>query len=434
MQERYSSQVFCDSQASADRRRLAASVLVLICCILLNGCRSQPTNAGPSIEFTRLPLADPGGTPKLDTIEVRVIAAHPEQKSVLFARSGAWWVQPYADQPFTTIQPDSTWKSLTHLGTEYAALLVEPEYHPSSSTNVLPGEGEGIAAVVIAKGEPRFWQTWWFQLSCGLVCVVAILALYRYRLNQMTRQLNMRFEERLAERMRIAQELHDTLLQGFISASMQLHVAVDNLPADSPSKPPLSRVLQLMGQVIEEGRNAARGVRSADNKSNDLEQAFSRIQQDLGLQEQIGFRIIVEGRPQSLHPIIRDEVYRIGREALVNAFRHSRAKSIEVELEYSPKHLRILVRDGGRRIDPQLLRSGRDGHWGLPGMRERAEGIGGRLNLRSRSAAGTEVELLIPSHVAFQVQSSVRPPGWFARFYPRRPEAGLRNPGREQYK
>jgi signal transduction histidine kinase len=405
MQERYSSQVFCDSQASADRRRLAASALVIICCILFNDCRSQPTNAGPSIEFTRLPLADPGGTPKLDTIEGRVIGAHPEQKIVLFARSGAWWVQPYADQPFTTIQPDSTWKSLTQLGTEYAALLVEPEYHPPSSTNVLPGEGEGIAAVVIAKGEPRFWQTWWFQLSCGLVCAFAILALYRYRLNQMTRQLNMRFEERLAERMRIAQELHDTLLQGFISASMQLHVAVDNLPADSPSKPPLSRVLQLMGQVIEEGRNAVRGLRSADNKSNDLEQAFSRIQQELGLQEQIGFRIIVEGRPQSLHPIIRDEVYRIGREALVNAFRHSRAKHVEVELEYAG-HLRILVRDDGRGIDAQVLKSGRDGHWGLSGMRERAEGIGARLNVRSRAASGTEVELSVPGHIAFQFPSS----------------------------
>ncbi|MGH9841577.1 MAG: sensor histidine kinase, partial [Blastocatellia bacterium] len=236
------------------------------------------------------------------------------------------------------------------------------------------------------------------------------------------------FEERLAERTRIAQELHDTLLQGFISASMQLHVAVDHLPADLPAKQRIGRVLQLMGQVIEEGRNAVRGLRSSNSDSLDLEQAFSRIRQELAIQEQIDFRVIVEGRPRALHPILRDEVYRIGREALVNAFRHARAKSIEVELEYAVNHLRILVRDDGCGIDPQVLRSGLDGHWGLSGMRERAEGIGARLNLRSRAAAGTEVELSVPSQVAFQTQSSKRPLRWLARLSWRRAAAETTEP------
>jgi signal transduction histidine kinase/ligand-binding sensor domain-containing protein len=282
------------------------------------------------------------------------------------------------------------------------------------------GLWNGSEAMISFDIEPLFWQTWWFRLSCLLACALAALALYRVRMRQLARRLNVRFEERLAERMRIAQELHDTLLQGFISASMQLHVAVDHLPENSTARPKLSRILQLMGQVIEEGRRAVSGLRSSDGSSRDLEQAFSRIQQELAIQGQMGFRVIVDGRPRPLHPVIRDEVYRIGREALVNAFHHSRARSVEVELEYATNHLRLLVRDDGCGIDPQVLRSGREGHWGLPGMRERAEGIGARLNVWSRAAAGTEVELSIPSHIAFQFQSSNRPMRWFARLYSRK--------------
>lgn len=270
--------------------------------------------------------------------------------------------------------------------------------------------------------EPAFWQTPWFRAGIVAACALAIMALYRRRLHGLTRQLNVRFEERLAERTRIAQELHDTLLQGFLSASMQLHVAVDRLPADSPAKSSLGRVLQLMGQVIEEGRHAVRGLRSSNSGSLDLGQAFSRIQQELAIEEDFGFRVIVDGQPRPLHPVLRDEVYRIGREALVNAFRHSRAKSIEVELEYASRRLRVLVRDNGCGIDPQMLSSGRDGHWGLPGMRERAERIGAKFHVFSRPSTGTEVELVIPSHLAFLSQSR-HAPGWFSRFYSRESKA-----------
>jgi ligand-binding sensor domain-containing protein/signal transduction histidine kinase len=273
--------------------------------------------------------------------------------------------------------------------------------------------------------EPAFWQTWWFQFSCVLVCSAMALALYRYRLRQLTRQLNVRFEARLVERTRIAQELHDTLLQGFLSASMQLHVLADGLPEDSPVKPSLSRVLKLIGQVTEEARNTVRGLRSQEAGPPDLEQAFSRIQQELAFQDDIKFRVIVEGRPRPLHPVLRDEVYRIGREALVNAFRHSHAREIEAELEYCADQLRMQVRDNGCGIDPEVLRSGRDGHWGLPGMRERAERIGARLSVWSSATAGTEVELFIPGHIAYSTPQGNGLLRWFAKLYPRGTEAGL---------
>ena len=231
------------------------------------------------------------------------------------------------------------------------------------------GVWNGDEAAVSFDVLPSVWQTAWFQISTVLLCAIAGVALYRLRVFRVARQLNVRFEERLAERTRIAQELHDTLLQGFVSASMQLHVAADRLPADSPARPSLDRVLDLMGRVIEEGRNAVRGLRSSSSAPHDLEHAFSGLHQELAAGEHTDteYRVIIEGRARPLNPMIRDEVYRIGREALTNAFRHSGGKNIEVELAYSPSDLRMLVRDDGRGIDPLVVRSGTDGHWGLTG-------------------------------------------------------------------
>jgi signal transduction histidine kinase len=156
---------------------------------------------------------------------------------------------------------------------------------------------------------------------------LAVFVFYRLRLHQLTKKMNVRFEERLAERMRVAQELHDTLLQGVISASMQLNVAVEYLPADSPVQPSLRHIIQLMGCVIEEGRNTLRGLRLSSKGPHDMELAFLRIPEELGIDHKMGYRVVVEGSPLPLRPPIHDEVYSIGREALVNAFRHSRASS-----------------------------------------------------------------------------------------------------------
>jgi ligand-binding sensor domain-containing protein/signal transduction histidine kinase len=279
--------------------------------------------------------------------------------------------------------------------------------------------------------EPVFWQTWLFRLSCVTVAGLAVLIFYRLRLRHFARQLNMRFEERLAERTRVAQDLHDTLLQGFLSASMQLDVAVDHLPADSAAKPLISRVHKLMRHVIDEGRTALKGLRSPGSESYDLAESFAAIQHEIGLREQIDFQVTVEGTLRPLHPVIRDEVYRIGREALVNAFRHSRASNIQVILEYGSRHLRILVRDNGCGIDPPVLQSGREGHFGLSGMRERSEEIGASLKVCRRAGGGTDVELDVPGSIAFEYQSSQQQPGWFAKLnsWKTRP-GGRRSKGR----
>ena len=254
--------------------------------------------------------------------------------------------------------------------------------------------------------EPVFWRTWWFGLVLLLFLGLAVLALIRLRVLALTRQLNVRFEERLAERTRIAQELHDTLLQGLLSASMQLSVANDQLDQSSPAKPLVSRVLQLMTRVVDEGRNAVRGLRSSSRSFETLEQAFSTIPQEMGVEEQVSLRVIVEGTQHRLRPSIRDEIYLVGREGIVNALRHSRAKEILIQIEYAPTRLRVNVSDDGSGIDPQTLKEGRDGHWGLSGMRERAERIGAKLRLLSRVSSGTEVELLVPANVVYEPESS----------------------------
>jgi signal transduction histidine kinase len=279
------------------------------------------------------------------------------------------------------------------------------------------GEWNGTEAAIAVIVAPAIWQTWWFRSVCLLIVGSGILLLYQFRLRSLTRQMNVRFEERLAERTRIAQELHDTLLQGFLSASMQLHVADDRLPENSPVKPMVSRVLTLMKDVIEDGRNTLRGLRSRSYELRDLAQAFSRIPEELSLQQPIDYRVIVEGPPRPLHPVIRDDVYRIGREALVNSFRHAQANSIEVEIEYGANQLRVNVRDNGVGIDPQVLRTGREGHWGLSGMRERAERIGAQLTVWSRPAGGTEIELSVPAALAFESKSPNGASKWLVKLY-----------------
>lgn len=211
-------------------------------------------------------------------------------------------------------------------------------------------------------------------------------------------------EERLAERTRIAQELHDTLLQGFFAAHMQLQLAVGELPSDSPSRPRFSGLVQLMGRVIEQGRLAIQGLRSPHEHVTSLGQAIASVPNELGLHlhSDVQFRVVVQGSQRELKPALGGEVYRVVREAIVNAYRHSGAKDIEAEIEYRSSELRVAVRDNGCGIDPQDLQWGKKGHWGLQGMRERAELIGARLRVLSRTALGTEVELRIPGDIAFE--------------------------------
>ena len=251
----------------------------------------------------------------------------------------------------------------------------------------------------------QLWGQWWFAPACVLAGAAIGLGLHVLRLHQMSVQLRERFEERLSARIQVDQELHDALLQGVLSASMQLHVAIDQLPDDSPALPAMNHVLQLMGRVADDGRNTLQGLRSSIDSSHDLTNSLAQIpeQVDAG---KVDFRVVVEGSSVPLRPLVRDDVYRIVREAIVNAVRHSQAKTVSLRMMYAPSQLRISVVDDGRGIDPASLQSGRKGRWGLPGMRKQAEKIGGGLKVWSRAGKGTEVELRLPGNIAFEERPS----------------------------
>jgi len=185
-------------------------------------------------------------------------------------------------------------------------------------------------------------------------------------------------------------------LQGFWEAPLQLHHAIEQAPAPSSGAATLNRALCLMQRVIDEGRDAVEGFRSSALAAMSLEQALSGIREELTPGHGARFRIFVTGQPKTLQPEVQEQIYQIGREALVNALRHADASDIEAEVEYLPRRLRVVVRDNGRGMDPKSVESGRVAHWGLQGMRERAESIGAQLRIWSRPKAGTEVEISVP--------------------------------------
>ena len=180
-------------------------LFVTAVCLLLSACHPRQERTEPFIEFTKVPRAAEGNPYRLVTIEGRVAGARPGQQIVLYARSGAWWVQPLADQPYTRIQPDSTWKNSTHPGTEYAALLVEPGYRPPTVAIVLPSVGDGVVGAASVGGEPVFWQTWWFRACAGLAVAALAFAAYRWRLGNI--------EERERQFRKLAENAPDIVMR-----------------------------------------------------------------------------------------------------------------------------------------------------------------------------------------------------------------------------
>jgi signal transduction histidine kinase/ligand-binding sensor domain-containing protein len=262
--------------------------------------------------------------------------------------------------------------------------------------------------------EPAYWQTRWFKVANAALLILLAWGLYRLRLRQMTAKMDLRYAERLAERTRIARELHDTLLQSFQGLLLRFQ-AVSNLLPNRPdqAKQRLEGAIQQAAQAITESRDAVHDLRSSV-LTNDLGAAITALVKEFAADQTSpdgpDFLVQVGGTPRDLDPIIRDEVYRIAAEALRNACRHSNARQIEAEICYDEGQFRLRVRDNGKGIDAHAFNGDRPaGHWGLSGMRERAELVGGKLDVWSKFGSGTEVELAVPASVAYRTS---RAPRW----------------------
>ncbi len=252
---------------------------------------------------------------------------------------------------------------------------------------------------------PAYYQTSWFRALCATLMLVLAWAGYQLRIRRLHRQFEMTLDARVAERTRIARDLHDTLLQSFHGLLLRFQTAFNLLP-DRPgeSKEVLASAIDQAAQAITEGRDAVQGLRASATEMNDLAAAVRALGEELATETsaEAVLRVEVQGTPRALHPIVRDEVFRIAGEALRNAFRHAAAKQVEVELRYDVRELQVRVRDDGKGIDPAVLRAeGPEGHFGLRGMRERAKLAGGKLTVWSGVDSGTEVELSIPALHAY---------------------------------
>jgi len=282
------------------------------------------------------------------------------------------------------------------------------------------GLWNGPEAAIGFEVEPTLSETWWFRSAMVLCVGLVALAAYLIRMRQLTRLLNARFEERLAERVRVARELHDTLLQSFQGLLLHLQVVSDLLPTrPQEGKQKLDGVIDHAVDAIREGRDAVQDLRSSVTVTNDLALALNALAQELAAETNHNanapvVQVEVEGAPRDLSQVVRDEVYKIVGEGLRNAFRHADSQHIEVEIRYDERQLRLRLRDDGRGIDPKVLSGyGDEGHYGLRGMRERAELLGGKLTVWSQRDSGTEVELIIPAAHAYTASPGL-PRSWLA--------------------
>jgi len=262
---------------------------------------------------------------------------------------------------------------------------------------------------------PTFFQSAWFPAVSATLVLVLLGAIYRLRVTQIARSIHSRLDERAKERERIARELHDTLLQGIQGLILRFQATADRMTHDQKVHEQLEAALVAAEDVVIDARNRVRDLRGAEG-TNDLCAIVEHLVTDAPFDPPIPVRILVEGRPRLLHPFVAEEIKRIVREALFNIAYHAQASSAEVAIGFEPRHLAIRVRDDGVGIPKDVLENGRkDGHFGMLGMRERAEKIGGNIMIVSSLDAGSEITLTMPAKLAF---AKLRPPAkpWLPRF------------------
>ena len=250
---------------------------------------------------------------------------------------------------------------------------------------------------------PAFYQTGWFRGICALLVLALAWLVYRMRIASIQQRFEMRLEARVGERTRIARELHDTLLQTFHGALSRFQAALVLLPNEpARAKDILRDAIDHAEGAITEGRDAVHDLRTSTSETNDLIAAIR------GLAAEHSADVTVDGATRQLHPVVRDEIFRIANEALRNAARHANASQIAVEIRYDAREFSLSVRDDGSGMDPTVLEEGRPGHFGLSSMRERAIIAGGKLDASSAIGSGTEIRLVIPASRAYAASTSRR--------------------------
>jgi ligand-binding sensor domain-containing protein/signal transduction histidine kinase len=258
----------------------------------------------------------------------------------------------------------------------------------------------GIVYDVVQR--PLFYEEKWFQLGCAAFLLLLLTVLYLARVRHIVSQTRILLETRIAERERIARELHDTFLQGIQGILLRFHTSTQQLPKDEPLRRVFEGVLDQSDTVMLQGRGLISGLRMTEEDMNELPITFAMVGKEFRALSTATYNVIVIGETRNLNPLVQDEIIKIGREALFNSYRHAGATTIETELDYNLSELRICFRDDGKGIGPEVLANGqRAGHYGLLTMRERASNIGAKLEVYSRGGLGTEIDLRVPASIAY---------------------------------
>lgn len=248
---------------------------------------------------------------------------------------------------------------------------------------------------------PTFVQSRWFAALCLVAAALLVTLLYRLRMAQVAGRIRSRLEERLGERERIARELHDTLIQSVQGLILRFQSVADKMPARDPSRAHLESALERADEVLAEGRDRVQGLRLAEHYE-DLPELLRQRAAVAGIDPAVSIQVTVEGRPRPLQPMVAAEIDRIAREALFNIARHARARTVRISVEFASGALEVIIRDDGEGIPRSVLSSGaKPGHFGLVGMRERAERMGATFRIVSSSDVGTTVTVRIPGRLAF---------------------------------
>lgn len=257
------------------------------------------------------------------------------------------------------------------------------------------------APALVLEQLPSFYQTTWFLVLAITAAVSIGVFIYRLRVRQAVDRIQAGFEERMEERARIAQELHDSVVQAIAGSTMLVESAAEKVPDSLPIlKGTLLRAADRLDFALTESRAALKGLRDTAQSETDLAKQLAAEAANAA-DPKISFTMEILGEVRELRPMIRYEVFRIGSEAIANAFRHSGGSSVGLEVGYV-NGLRVLVRDDGKGIPADILQHGKSAHFGLRGIRERADRIGAKLAVTSRLKEGTEVEITVPEGIAFE--------------------------------
>lgn len=296
---------------------------------------------------------------------------------------------------------DRGWQDAGRSRQAFYTNLGPGKYRFRLSARNVGGEWNAQDTVMVFNIAPAWFQTIWFRTLCAIVAFLIVWTLYRMRVRQVAKAMSVRFDDRLAERTRIAREFHDTLLQTIQGSKLVADSALKQSPDPVRMHAAMEQLSVWLGRATEEGRTALNSLRTSTTQTNDLVEAFQRSIEECRIQSVMQASFSVAGEVSEMHPIVRDEVFRIGYEAIRNACAHSQASRLQVELRYA-EDLILRVRDNGIGIDPAVVGEGKEGHFGLQGMRERAGRIMSKLTVDTSTASGTEIKLVVPGSIIYR--------------------------------